>query len=145
MKTVTEFQEFLNKDVKAGENISLITDNSTYQITLKSKPNDGDEAYLGVYVKQATGVPQAFEEKYGAFIPAAIIWVLGLFYWLYLLNLGIGLFNLVPLGPIDGGRMLKTGLERIIKNKKAAYAIWKYISLLFLAIILTLLLYGFFR
>jgi len=32
--------------------------------------------------------------------------------------MGIGLFNLVPLGPIDGGRMLQVVLQKFSKNKK---------------------------
>ena len=143
MKTVQEFRDYLGKEVKAGETVELVTNRTSYQITLKQKPGDGEEPYLGVYVKQGSEINPGFKEKYGSIIPAVVIWIIGLFYWLYLLNLGIGIFNLVPIGPIDGGRMLKTCLEAIMKNKKAAHAVWKYISLFFLAILLTLLVLGF--
>ena len=145
MMDLKTFQTFLNTEVKAGEKISLTTNKTSYQVTLKEKPHDGDSPYLGVYVKQASDIKPDVKEKYGEWIPKILIWILGLFYWLFLLNIGIGLFNLVPLGPIDGGRMLKTALERIMKDQKKAHAIWKYISLFFLIILLILIFYGFFK
>jgi membrane-associated protease RseP (regulator of RpoE activity) len=73
-----------------------------------------------------------------------IIWVLGLFYWLYVLNLGIGLFNLVPLGPIDGGRMLLAVLRKRYPEEKAM-RIWKSVSSFFLMIILINIMFAFLR
>jgi membrane-associated protease RseP (regulator of RpoE activity) len=60
------------------------------------------------------------------------------------LNIGIGLFNLLPLGPIDGGRMLKASLDKFIKDEKKAEMIWKRVSLFFLAVVIINLLFGFF-
>jgi membrane-associated protease RseP (regulator of RpoE activity) len=59
-----------------------------------------------------------------------------------LLNLGIGLFNLVPLGPVDGGRMLRLVLHKFFEKKRAD-KIWKNISVFFLTIILINILAGF--
>src|SRR3989338_383309 len=144
MRELETFQDFLDEEVKAGETIALTTNRTTYQITLKEKPGDGDDPYLGVYVKQSSDIKEEVKEKYGSWLPNILIWITGLFYWLFLLNLGIGLFNLVPLGPIDGGRMLKTALECMMKDKKKAHAIWKYISFVFLFTLLILMFYGFF-
>ncbi|HLC75389.1 MAG TPA: site-2 protease family protein, partial [Candidatus Nanoarchaeia archaeon] len=36
----------------------------------------------------------------------------GFLFWLYALSFGIGLFNLLPLPIVDGGRMVQTGLKR---------------------------------
>ena len=38
---------------------------------------------------------------------------LGLFDWLFLINLFVGLFNLLPLGPLDGGRMWEIVFKKI--------------------------------
>jgi len=67
-----------------------------------------------------------------------------LLYWLYLLNIGIGLFNLVPLGPIDGGLMMKEVLKKWF-NKKTAKKIFSFISSAFLIMILINILHGFVR
>ena len=40
-------------------------------------------------------------------IPWILFELLELFQWVAMLNLGIGLFNLLPLKPLDGGYMLE--------------------------------------
>ena len=49
----------------------------------------------------------------------------------------IGLINLLPLMVTDGGRMLKTALEKTFTDAKKANKLWVFTGLLF---ILTLLL-----
>jgi membrane-associated protease RseP (regulator of RpoE activity) len=44
---------------------------------------------------------------------------MGLFFWLALLNIGVGLFNLLPMGPLDGGRILLTTFTKFFGEKKA--------------------------
>ena len=59
-----------------------------------------------------------------------------LIFWLAILSLGVGLFNLIPLGPIDGGRMFLTALEHLTHQARAA-TIWKSVSFVVLGILLT--------
>ena len=133
IKTLDDFSGIL-KDKKPGNAIKLETEKSNYKIKLGKNPEDENLAYLGVYVQQESNVKGSFKEKYGNFIPAAIIWVAGLFRWLIILNLGIGLFNLVPIGPLDGGRMLQLVLHRFVERKKAD-KVWYYVSMVFLLIV----------
>jgi membrane-associated protease RseP (regulator of RpoE activity) len=65
---------------------------------------------------------------------SALKWLLGLVFWLFVLNLGVGLFNLVPLGPIDGGRMLHTALSHFVHHSHAK-RVWHTVSAVMLAII----------
>jgi len=82
-------------------------------------------------------------QKYGKILPDILLWISGLFYCLLILNLGIGLFNLVPLGPIlDGGRMLQLLMHKLFK-KKIGDRIWKAISLVFLGLVLINVLWPF--
>ncbi len=64
----------------------------------------------------------------------AFKWLLGLVFWLFALNLGVGLFNLVPLGPIDGGRMFHATLENFVHHRHAK-RVWHTVSAVMLAII----------
>lgn len=67
-------------------------------------------------------------------------WFIELLKWLWLISLGVGLFNLLPLGPVDGGRMLPIGLSFIIKDEHKIKKIWKYVSFFVLGLIVINLL-----
>jgi len=69
-------------------------------------------------------------------IKAGFYWLKDLIKWLFLLNLFIGLFNLLPLGITDGGRMLKTLLDSVMKNKTKATKLGGIISMFFLFLVL---------
>ena len=75
------------------------------------------------------------------FLPAVFLWVSTLIVkWLVLFNLGVGLFNLLPLGPLDGGRMFLTAATTIFKNEKKAKLIFTIVSILGLILIIINLL-----
>ncbi|MBW3022631.1 M50 family metallopeptidase, partial [Candidatus Woesearchaeota archaeon] len=138
---LTDFTDIL-ENKSPGDNVLLRTDKGNYSITLKEHPNNASLAYVGISAAQNRGVKPEALAKYGWFIPNSLIWILGLLYWLYLLNLGIGIFNLVPVGPIDGGRMMNIALEKYFKKERAK-KIANTISLVFLAIIVLNVLAGF--
>lgn len=138
--SVKNFTDALNK-YDAGDIVVIKTEESAYAVQLGSHPQNETKPYLGISTKQFREVKPGFAAKYGTFIPRAIEWISGFLYWLFVLNLGIGLFNLLPLGPIDGGRMLKAVLERI--SPKKGYRIWKFVSLFFFAVILFNVVAGF--
>ncbi len=66
-------------------------------------------------------------------------WIKGLFMWLYLLSLAIGLFNMLPIGPLDGGQIARLNFEKI-KGKEKGNVIWKKISIFIVLFILFLML-----
>lgn len=51
------------------------------------------------------------------------------------LNLYWGIFNLLPVNPLDGGHIMLAGFRGLFKNDKKAYLYTAYISLAFLAVI----------
>ena len=135
--TIKTIQDFVGtmRTKKPNQTITLLTDKAEYNITLSKNPKNKSMAFLGVSVTQNKKIKPEFEKRYGVFIPQAILWFFGLLYWLYLLNLGIGLFNLVPIGPIDGGRMVYYLIEHKTKNKQRANKIFSLISSFFLLIL----------
>lgn len=132
------------EDKKPGEEIKITTNVSEYTIELDENPEDANKSYLGIFVKQNTKVDHDFEERYGSIMTSVLVWLIGLFYWLYVLNLGIGLFNLVPIGPLDGGKMLYAVLEKYLR-KDIAFKIWKLVSSVFLFAILIIILFTFIK
>ena len=71
-------------------------------------------------------------------------WFYGLFYWLFVLNIGIGLFNLVPIGPVDGGRMFHTLVTRFLPQKTGE-KVYGFVSFLFAFLIIYNVVFGFFK
>ncbi len=65
-------------------------------------------------------------------------WLEGLFALIATLSFGIGIANMIPIGPIDGGKMLHLALQRIGGEQKARRTFGR-LSLLLLLVILFLL------
>ena len=138
IESVNDLAEVL-KEKSPGSTVELKTNADTYNVKLIENPNDENSGFLGVSLRPELTTDEAFEERYGSFIPAVIMWVGGLLSWLILLNLGIGLFNLIPIGPVDGGRMMQLVLHKLFKNKKRADKIWHHISLVFLLVVVAII------
>ena len=86
-----------------GDNVSVKTDQGTYSITLDKNPNNESVGFFGI---QANKHFVLSNDSLGP-LPWILFELLELFQWVFMLNLGIGLFNLLPLKPLDGGYMLE--------------------------------------
>ncbi len=86
-----------------GDNVSVKTDQGTYTLTLDKNPNNESRGFFGI---QANKHFELINNSLGP-IPWILFELLELFQWIAMLNLGIGLFNLLPLKPLDGGYMLE--------------------------------------
>ena len=141
--SIDNFTAALN-NTKPGDSINIQTNVSVYSLVLAEDPEVVNRSYLGVFVKQNLEINEGFRSKYGKYATGAIIWIIGLFYWLYVLNLGIGLFNLVPAGPLDGGRMLKVVLLKYLRED-IAIKVWKLVGTIFLFIIVASIMFAFIK
>lgn len=142
--TVT-YLENLSKTLatkKPGDTIQLATNESVYSVALTASPKNASKAYLGVLSRQHADVTESFKANYGSWSVPLILWSFGLLYWLFLLSLGIGLFNLLPIGPIDGGRMLQVAMQKLFKQQPGQ-RVWKYISVVFLLMVVVNVIAGF--
>ncbi len=88
---------------KPGDNVSVQTDQGTYSVVLDKNPNNESVGFFGI---QANKHFELVNDSLGP-IPWAFFELLELFQWIFMLNLGIGLFNLLPMKPLDGGYMLE--------------------------------------
>lgn len=86
-----------------GDNVSIKTDQGSYTLTLDKNPNNESRGFFGI---QANKHFELINNSLGP-IPWILFELLELFQWVGMLNLGIGLFNLLPLKPLDGGYMLE--------------------------------------
>ena len=106
-----EFSETLN-GIKPAEKITLMTPKQEYPITLAVSPDDAKKGFLGI-----KEIHNEFELKsqYQSWNPFYLVltWIQGFLRWLFLLSIGIGLFNLLPLPIVDGGRMAQVFLHKL--------------------------------
>src|SRR3989338_3795899 len=128
IENVKDFIETMDV-LKPGEIINLMTDNTSSQIPLVQNPQNTSRALLGVTVTHTKiNLKENIKEKYGSIIPSFILWLSELLFWLYVISLGVGFFNLLPLGPVDGGKMFYVGIQYFIKDKKKALKVYSYMT-----------------
>ena len=139
VKTYPDFYRSMSS-VKPGDHISLVTDQGNYELTASVSPDDSSRGFLGI--KPAKN-ERKVKEEYAAVAPY-YYWLRGLIKWLFLLNFFIGMANLLPLGIVDGGRMLEVALHRLYDNKHKAKRMWGFIGLLFISTLLFALLVNYF-
>jgi membrane-associated protease RseP (regulator of RpoE activity) len=123
--------------IKPNQTITLRSENSTVTLVTAANPADSSKGYLGV-----SGIKTNYEMKSSGLLFKTAYYLLyfliNLLEWVFMLSLGIGLANLLPLGPVDGGRMLGTALIDI-KGKEKGSKLWARISILTLVIMAILI------
>ncbi|ANF22364.1 site-2 protease family protein [Thermococcus piezophilus] len=101
IKDMEKFISFMNT-TKPGQVVTLtiLRDGNKMNVQLKlgAHPENPEKGYIGIYPAPY------YVSKVGH--NNIIFPLFFTFYWIYALNLGIGLMNLFPLIPLDGGRML---------------------------------------
>lgn len=104
-KVINDSQSYLNivSSFKPGDNVSVKTDQGTYNVVLGKNPNNESVGFFGI---QASKHFVLKDQSMGP-VPWLLFSIAELFQWIFTLNLGIGLFNLLPIKPLDGGHMLE--------------------------------------
>lgn len=75
-------------------------------------------------------------------VEGAMNFIVGLLFWMFLINLGVGAFNLLPIKPLDGGRMWDILLRRISRNYgKPVMKVLSYITFLLIIFNFLILLF----
>ena len=100
--TADDYSSFIGS-FSPGDNVSVKTDQGTYTITLAENPTNHSVGYFGL---QSMNHYVLSNDSLGP-LPWIIFSLIEIFQWIFTLNLGIGMFNLLPIKPLDGGRMLE--------------------------------------
>jgi len=127
---VINYSDFFIKtnNLKPNQTISLTTSENNYSIILSENPQNKSKPYVGIILKTPM-------KNSNIFFSNILPWLSLLFEWLVLISLGIGLFNLLPLGITDGGRMLETVIPFIFKKRKTSKKVFRLITLIFILLI----------
>lgn len=136
--TVKDAPSFLDsvKDIKPGQKLSIETDKGIFNVVTTKDPENVTRGFIGISdFALDRKIKDAVKEKYGD-ISKIVKWFSLLIFWLVVINLGVGLFNLLPLGPLDGGRMFQVFSNILFKNKNKAKRFFAYTTWLCILLIL---------
>lgn len=141
IKKSDDFVTLLNAQ-KPGDRLVVSTSNGVRVVTLGPHPDDKEKPYIGIKSSQFIVPKESVSGILGSRLPFLVVSFGELFYWLFVLNLGIGLFNLLPVGPLDGGKMFHTAVLHFseARARKVSHAV----SLFFVAVLVLNLFAGFF-
>ncbi|MFC1722532.1 site-2 protease family protein [Nanoarchaeota archaeon] len=116
------------RHLRPNESVTMLVDDKEVTFKAGAHPQDAQQGYLGVLVKTKPKVETKNPAMWYKVLYRIFLWIAELFSITGILSFGIGLANLLPLGPVDGGRMVLTAISRI-KGEKKGMAWWKKISL----------------
>jgi membrane-associated protease RseP (regulator of RpoE activity) len=133
VKDVSELMSVLEK-VKPGQNLTIETSKGVYNVKTVEHPEKEGRGYIGIRV---LGPAMKWKSETIRMVVDILFTFL---FWIFALNLGIGLFNLLPLKPLDGGLIFEEISNKIFKDKGRIVA--TIVSILTLSLLLTNLLAG---
>src|SRR3989344_5729795 len=89
---------YFTGDVLSPQPAAVIDTEKTKSYSVTLGANDNGKAYLGVYVA-AQAVTMSMD-------PNIFIMASTLLLWMFIFSFGIGIVNMLPIGPLDGGQFL---------------------------------------
>lgn len=137
--TREKFTEIM-QDVKPDQTILLLANQTIYNLTTTESPTVLGQGYIGVTMLNSYRIKEHIANGFTEILYKTVVWIIGLLKWVGWLSLAIGLINLLPLGPVDGGRMFQVAAQKIT-GKEIGHNLWKWTGFFFLGIlVLTLIL-----
>lgn len=142
IRTITDLGNFLN-DTAVGDTITITTTEGRFDITTIESPDIEGRAFVGIQNITVAFIYTENAEKFVAaglvpeyMVGGLVVW-LRLLQWLLLISLGVGIANLLPMKPFDGGLMLEEILFEVFKNREKAKSGAKLVSIFVAALLLT--------
>jgi membrane-associated protease RseP (regulator of RpoE activity) len=119
---ITDFQEFIKHiSTKNPGDVTTFTLQDREVEVIATNNANTEAGYFGF-----SFYPQAEGTKWYS---TSLLFFSRFLKWFTILSLGIGLFNLLPIPILDGGKMMKDGIFAIIKDKIRANKVFMYLSL----------------
>ncbi|MFH1451672.1 MAG: site-2 protease family protein [archaeon] len=143
-----------------GDVVTFVTETAEgrneYELTLAEHPEDSSKAYLGVghnepnprgFIQKFLSSFMSFKESSTYYKPSwdgeFVLFILHFLWWIMIINLLVALFNMLPLGILDGGRFFYLTIWGIFGNEDFAKKAYKFIGwAIFLVFLLMMLYWG---
>jgi membrane-associated protease RseP (regulator of RpoE activity) len=133
-----EFQPFqlALSCMSPGDMLNITADNIVYPVLLGSNPEMPGKPLIGIDgISNNYELKPQFQGGLSEIGYNVLEWFSGLLRWLFILSLGIGLFNLLPLPIVDGGRMVQVSMRKMHGQKKGDHK-YGQIALFFLIVLI---------
>jgi len=118
--------DVISEDFQPNQTVRVNTSEGAFNVTLGEK---NGSAYMGVLLRRNEGFLATFQDmisdnreikpQYKEF-EGAVSWTLSMLQVVALLNFLIGMFNLLPVKPLDGGQMVSTVMQRFYPDGEGA-------------------------
>ena len=145
-----------------GDEVTFITEDADgrneYVIEMGENPIDSSVAFLGISQAQMNprGIVQGFFAKFMSFkepstyyLPSwdgdFVYFIYHFLWWVMVINLLVALFNMMPLGMLDGGRFFYLALWGITRSEKFAKRAFKFATYAIALVFVLLMFFWFIR
>jgi membrane-associated protease RseP (regulator of RpoE activity) len=136
IRTIQDLSTTLD-EIGPGQTITIqtlvieegIERNLEFSLVTAPDPDNENEGFIGIIgIIQVNDIRDEYKEYSGV-----IDFTGGLLLFIFLINFGVGAANLMPIGPLDGGRMWRIALRRIIpKRSEKVFRGLSYLTLFLL-------------
>ncbi len=121
------------KNKKPGDEVSVVANKTSFNVVLAEYPEDKTRGFLGI---SFSGYDSSLKNESLSWLYGILKWFNMLLFWTFNISIGVGLFNLLPLGPVDGGRMFHAAMLKITKNERKALRLLNLVSMVVLFLII---------
>ncbi len=106
-------------EISVGSNITIRTDEGLFNITTAENPDQANKSFIGIAgpFGQSYALKDNIKAKFGDVMPHIETLKMILF-WVFLINAGVGIVNLLPLKPLDGGIIFEEIISDMTTNAR---------------------------
>jgi len=142
---IVDYEQFKDEisTIKPHEQVNITANNTLFTLVTAEHPDNPRKPYFGISNIKNERVLKNKSQGMKIFF-AVFKWIEEVVVLLFILGIGIGMANLLPLGPIDGGRILEAAASSIFGIKKGR-KIWIKVSWFVLLLLLINILFPLFR
>jgi len=128
VKTIQDLSRILN-DTEPESEIQISTTEGISALKTISRPDGKPGSYIGI---SNAGTHKDIKDSLKMY-KAPLNWFFGLIVWLYIINFGVGVANMLPIKPLDGGLFYEEILRKFVgdRSKKIMRVVSWVVFLLF--------------
>jgi membrane-associated protease RseP (regulator of RpoE activity) len=141
---ITDLNSF-NKatgSVKVGDLVTFQTNEGTFTVKAGPNPSNPKMHFFGISSQFNLYPKNGTTKTFGSTLPWILIDLTTLLQWIFVLNFGIGSFNLLPIGPLDGGQIFRELLS-YVTGQNVVKTITNFMSIFSIALIVINVVYPF--